>query len=107
MQMVQKKNFSADYLNKPLLELLITHQKQILLEFSLLHQQVDRVESHIISTRSTKHKEKEFYTSEDVIKMLSISSRTLLTFRNEGKIGFTKMHNTIRFTKENIDNFKK
>jgi len=103
--MGQKKKLSTDYLNRPLLELLITHHKQILLEFCLLHQQVGRVEAHVSSSRSTKDKEKEFYTTEDVTKMLSISKRTLLTFRNEGKIGFTKMNNTIRFTRENIESF--
>ena len=105
--MGQKKNQSADYLNRPLLELLIVNHEQILMEFSLLHQQVERVELHVSAARPAKEKEKEFYTIQDVTKMLAISSRTLLTFKNEGKIGFTKFHNTIRFTKENIESFKR
>jgi len=76
------------------------------MEFSLLHQQVDRVESHVSKSRPAKDSGKEFYTIQDVTKMLSISTRTLLTFRNEGKIGFTKFRKTIRFTKEDIEKYK-
>jgi len=43
---------------------------------------------------------------DEVMELLNISRRTLQTLRHEGKIGFVRHHNTIRFSKENIDSFK-
>ena len=105
--MGQKKNQPADYINRPLLELFIINHKQTLMEFNQLYQLVERVESQVKTiSRPVNEKEKEFYTIQDVTKMLSISTRTLLTFRNEGKIGFTKYRKTIRFTRKDIEEFR-
>ena len=104
--MGQKKNLPSEYLTRPLLEIIIAQQHQILEEISLFHKQVDRIELQVCSSLSVKTKEKEFYTTEEVMEMLSISRRTLLSFRNAGKICCIKTGNTVRFTKENIETFK-
>lgn len=104
--MEQKKNLPADYLIKPLIKLVIALQLQILREILLLHLMhylpVPQVSPHHLK----KSKEKEFYTSEEVMELLCISRRTLITLRSEGKIGFVKVLHTVRFRKEDIERFK-
>ena len=104
--MEQKKNLPAEYLIKPLIKLVITLQLQILREILMLHLMHYIPDARASKQQVTENKEKLFYTTEDVMEMLSISRRTLQTLRNEGKIGFVKVYNTIRFSKEDIERFK-
>ena len=104
--MEQKKNLIIENSIKPLIKLVISIQLQILREILMLH-----LMHYIPQTRASKYqaieiKEKLFYTTEEVMEMLRISRRTLQTLRNEGKIGFVKVYNTIRFSKEDIEKFK-
>jgi excisionase family DNA binding protein len=105
--MERKKNLQTDYFIGPLMEMFIIHHQQIMQEFNLLHQHLNKIESQVGSTRPIKSKEKDFYTTEEVMVMLSISRRTLFSLRETGKIGFTKSRNMVRFTKENIEEFKR
>jgi len=104
--MGQKKNILSEYYTCPMTEVIINLEHQILEEIIQCNKKIDRIELQVCSSRSFKTHEKEFYTTEEVMEMLSISRRTLLSFRNAGKIGCTKTGNTVRFTKENIDSFK-
>ena len=104
--MGQKKDLPSEYHTNPMMEVFINLEHQILEEIIQCNKKIDRIELQICSFRPVKTPEKQFYTTEEVMEMLSISRRTLLSFRNAGKIGCTKTGNTIRFTKENIDSFK-
>lgn len=106
-KMGRKKDQQTDYLTRPLQELIIANLQQILQEFNLLNQRIDRIESQVYLSHYKKNKGKDFFTTEEVMEKLSISRGTLLSFRKAGKIGFTKTGNTVRFTKENIEAFKK
>lgn len=103
--MERKKNLQTDYLTIPLMEMFIIHQNKILQEFNLLNKRFDKIELLVSSQRPIKNKEKEFFTTEEVMVMLCISKRTLLSFRNAGKIRFTKTGNMVRFTREDIEEF--
>jgi len=105
--MEQRKNQQPENLDRLLLELLRSHQQRIIQEFNLLNKRFDRIVLSGGSPLGAKIKEKDFFTTEEVMEMLSISRRTLLSFRMEGKIGFIKMHNTIRFTREQIESYKR
>jgi len=105
--MEQGKIQQPENFNRNMLELLESHQQRIIHEFNHLNNHLDSVILSGSLARRVKNKEKEFFTTEEVMEMLSISRRTLLTFRMEGKIGFTKLHNTIRFTREQIECYKR
>ena len=104
--MEQKKNPAVDQSIKPLLKLILDTQLEILGHLLMQNLWHDMSEARILKQKIKKKKEKEFYTMEEVMELLNISRRTLQTLRHEGKIGFVRHHNTIRFSKENIDSFK-
>ena len=104
--MEQKKYLIIENSIRPLIKLVISIQLQILREILMLH-----LIHYIPRTRTPNYqaiekKEKLFYTTEEVMEMLRISRRTLQTLRNEGRIGFVKVYNTIRFSIEDIERFK-
>jgi len=104
--MEQKKNLPSEHLIKPLIKLIIAIQLQILRHILMQNLWHDMSEARTTARQSIKNIEKEFYTTEDVMEMLSVSKRTLFTLRNEGKIGFVRVHNTIRYSKTDIEIFK-
>ena len=104
--MEQKKNLSVDNSIKPLIKLVLDVQLEILHHLLMQNLWHDMSEARTTARQSIKNIEKEFYTTEDVMEMLSVSKRTLFTLRNEGKIGFVRVHNTIRYSKTDIEIFK-
>jgi len=104
--MEKKKNLPADNSIKPLIKLIIKLQLEILRQLLWQNLWHDQSEARIAKQLPIKKNEKLFYTTEDVMEMLCVSRRTLQTLRNEGKIGFVKVYNTIRFSKEDIERFK-
>jgi len=104
--MEQKKNLIIENSIRPLIKLVISIQLQILREILMLHLMHYIPREHAPKYQAIEKKEKLFYTTEEVMEMLSISRRTLQTLRNDGKIGFVKVYNTIRFSKEDIEVFK-
>jgi len=104
--MGQKKNLTVDDSIKSLLKLVMDTQLEILGHLLMQNLWHDAAEARLSKTLPIKNTEKLFYTTEDVMEMLSISRRTLQTLRNEGNIGFVKVYNTIRFSKEDIERFK-
>ena len=104
--MENKKNLTIDNSIKPLIKLILDVELEIL--HHLLNQNLwhDVSEARLSKQLPIKKKDKLFYTTEEVMEMLSISRRTLQTLRNEGKIGFVKVYNTIRFSIEDIERFK-
>jgi len=91
---------------KSLIRLVIDIQLEILRHLLMQNLRHDISEARASKQRSVKNRDKLFYTTEDVMELLNISRRTLLNLRNEGKIGFVKVYNTIRFSKEDIERFK-
>ncbi|HEY6913241.1 MAG TPA: helix-turn-helix domain-containing protein [Paludibacter sp.] len=47
----------------------------------------------------------KIYTTEEVMAMLQLSRRTLLTYRKTGKINYKQEGNSIRFLQSHIDDF--
>ncbi len=47
----------------------------------------------------------KIYTPEEVTALLKISRRTLLTYRQTGKINFKKEGQSVRFLQSHIDDF--
>jgi excisionase family DNA binding protein len=105
--MERKKNLQTDYFNGPLMEMFTIHRQQDEQKFNLILQKLNNIELLIGSSSQRKSNEKIIFTPEDVMVMFSISRRTLLSLRNDGKIGFIKIGNMVRFTKENIEEFMK
>ena len=104
--MEQKKNLTVDNSIKSLIKLLLDIELEILRHLLMQNLWHDVSEARLSKQLPIKNKEKLFYTTEEVMELLSISRRTLQTLRNEGKIGFVKVYNTIRFSKEDIERFK-
>jgi excisionase family DNA binding protein len=104
--MGQKKNLPVDNSIKSLLKLVLDTQLEILGHLLMQNLWHDASEARLSKQLPIKNKDKLFYTTEDVMEMLRISRRTLQTLRNDGKIGFVKVYNTIRFSKEDIERFK-
>ena len=48
---------------------------------------------------------KEVYTDEDLIVLLHRDKKTLRTYRNEGKLGYSKVGRTILYSPLDIINF--
>jgi len=48
---------------------------------------------------------KEVYTNEDLIVLLHLNEKTLRTYRNEGKLGYSKVGRTILYSPLDIINF--
>jgi len=104
--MEQKKNQPIDDSIKPLIKLILDIQLEILHHLLMQNLWHDVSEARILKQLPVKNKEKLFYTTEDVMEILRISRRTLQYLRKKGEIGFVKVHNTIRFSKEDIETFK-
>jgi len=45
------------------------------------------------------------YDNADLVKLLKISVRTLISWRAEGKIDFSQVNSKIFYTKKNLDDF--
>ena len=104
--MEQKKNPAVDQSIRPLLKLILDTQLEILGHLLMQNLWHDMSEARILKQKIKNNKVKEYYTTEEVMELLRISRMTLVKLRSEGKIGFVKVHNTIRFSKEDIDGFK-
>ena len=104
--MEQKKNLIVDNSIKPMIKLVLDVQLEIL--HHLLNQNLwhDMSEARFLKQKIKNNKEKVFYTIDEVMELLNISRRTLQTLRQEGKIKFVKAHNTVRFSKDDIECFK-
>ena len=104
--MEQKKNPEVDNEVLPLIRLVLDLEIEILRHLLMQNLWHDVSEARLAKQQPIKNKDKLFYTTEEVMEILSISRRTLQTLRNEGKIGFVKVYNTIRFSIEDIEKFK-
>jgi len=104
--MEQKKNLPTEHLIKPLIKLIIAIQLQILRHILMQNLWHDMSEARFLKQKIKNNKEKVFYTIDEVMELLNISRRTLQTLRQEGKIKFVKAHNTVRFSKDDIECFK-
>ena len=104
--MEQKKNLTVDNSIKPMIKLVLDIQLEILHHLLMQNLWHDMSEARFLKQKLKNNKEKEFYTTEEVMELLQISRRTLLTLRSEGKLGFVRHHNTIWFSKEDIVRFK-
>jgi len=104
--MEQKKNLSVDYSIKTLIKLAIDIELEILGHLLMQNLWHDMSEARLLKQKLKNNKEKVFYTIDEVMELLNISQRTLQTLRQEGKIKCVKVHNTVRFSKEDIECFK-
>ena len=105
--MENKKNLTVDNSIKPLIKLVLEIELEILRHLLMQNLWHDESEARLSKQLPVKNKDKLFYTTEEVMEMLSISRRTLQTLRKEGIIGFVKVSNTIRFSIEDIERFKR
>ena len=104
--MEQKNNPEVDNSILPLIRLVLDIELEILSHLLMQNLWHDVSEARLAKEKPVKKNDKLFYTTEEVMEILSISRRTLQTLRNEGKIGFVKVYNTIRFSIEDIEKFK-
>ena len=105
--MGKRTNIQTENLNTNLLEAFIANQQSILQELKLLRLQNERIEAQLCSPYYQKQKLEIFYTTNEVLQMLSITRGTLHRLRKTGKIDFTKAGGTVRFTLEHIEAYKK
>ena len=80
--------------------------QQILLEIRLLNVRFDKLKEQVCTPVTKTNKIKELYTTNDLMEMFGLSLRTLLTFRTEGLIGFTKTGKSVRYTQQHVDDYK-
>ena len=104
--MEQKKNLPADNSIKPLIKLVLDIQLEILHHLLMQNLWHDVSEARFVKQKIKNNKDKEFYTTEEVMELLRVSRKTLYSYRKVGKIRSIKTENTIRFSKEDIDCFK-
>jgi hypothetical protein len=73
-------------------------------EYKHLLKKLDSINSAI---ENKLHPEKKIYSEEEIRKLLSTSKRTLIKWRSQKLIKFSKIQGKIFYTWENIEQFLK
>jgi len=72
-------------------------------EFEQLKKEIEKL--HIILSAYPSSDGARWLTSHEVCERLKISDRTLQTYRDTGKIKFTKVGKVIRYKQSDVDDF--
>lgn len=80
--------------------------KIIAIEESVFESLIQRVESLKNSVCENKDQQEEniLLSSKEVMELLGVGSTTLQKYRDEGKLSFIKIGNTIRYCLKDINN---
>lgn len=72
--------------------------------FEILMKRIEALENSLCET-SEAHVEKSYFTSKQVMEILGVGSTTLQNYRDNGKLSFYKVGNTIRYRYPDIHDF--
>ena len=97
-----------DPYDRNLMETFISLQKQILEGQVRIEQRLDAMEAQLCQPK--KHKKSEeletLFTNEQLMENFNSSRQTLYNDRKKGILKCSKRGNRIRYTKEDIDNYR-
>lgn len=97
-----------DPYDRNLMETFISLQKQLLAGQHRIEQRLDAMEAQLCQPK--KHKKKEelvtLFTTDEVVENYNSSRQTLFNDRKRGILKCSKRGNRIRYTKEDIDNYR-
>jgi hypothetical protein len=100
------KNISPDNYQNYMIELMIANQKKILKELDRINERFDRIEAYVGMSDREKNKPANFYNTEEVMEMLHVSRNTLLSYRKNGILSFTKPGKNVLYTMEDINKIR-
>ena len=98
-----------DPYDRNLMETFISLQKQILEGQVRIEQRLDAMEAQLCQPKKRKRSEEDeiLFTEAQVAEKLQLTRQTLSSYRKKKLITFTKKLNTIRYSQQNNDDFKK
>lgn len=107
---MQKKAYilPPDPYDRNLLEIFIAQQQILIEDNRLMKQELQEIKAALCLQKMPKNKAEieAFYTEAQVAEKLQLSRQTLSNYRKKGLITFTKKGNAIRYTQQDIDNYK-
>ena len=105
--MPKQRNISSQPDIRHLLETFIGQQQQILEEFHLLHQRMDRLEGTAMLTDVEKQASQLMLSYTEAASRLGLSVRTLKELKKQGEIDCVQTGRNVRFSPEHLQAYKR